>query len=98
MQNFTFQCATKIIFGKGTESHAGEETRNNGKRVLLHYGVGHIKKSELYSRIVDSLKRAGVNFIELSGVVPNPRLELVEEGIKMYIKKILYSGIQNNIS
>ena len=83
MQNFTFQCATKIIFGKGTESHAGEETSNNGKRVLLHYGVGHIKKSGLYGKIVDSLNRAGVNFIELSGVVPNPRLELVEEGIKM---------------
>lgn len=83
MQNFTFQCQTKIIFGKGTESQAGKETKALGKKVLLHYGAGHIRKSGLYEKIVNSLKSTRVDFIELSGVVPNPRLELVKEGIKM---------------
>lgn len=83
MQNFTFQSPTKIIFGKGTESHVGEETKALGKKALLHYGTGHIKKSGLYNKVVDSLKSAGIDFIELSGVVPNPRLGLVREGIRI---------------
>jgi len=82
MENFTFQCGTKIIFGKGTEKQVGEETRKFSKKVLLHYGTGSIKKSGLYHTVIESLKRSGVSFTELPGVVPNPRIGLVREGIK----------------
>ncbi|MBT4540968.1 iron-containing alcohol dehydrogenase [Candidatus Woesearchaeota archaeon] len=89
MDNFTFQNETKIIFGKDTELLIGEETAQYleneklSKNILLHYGSGSIKKSGLYDKVVDSLKKANINFIELGGVVPNPRLSLVREGIKL---------------
>lgn len=83
MDNFVFQNPTKIIFGKGTENEVGTEVALYSSKVLLHYGGGSIKKSGLYDRVVDSLKSAGVQFWELSGVKPNPRLSLVNEGIKI---------------
>ncbi|MBU0527851.1 iron-containing alcohol dehydrogenase [Candidatus Micrarchaeota archaeon] len=87
MENFEYQCQTKIIFGKETENQAGEEINKLGKKVLLHYGSGSIKKSGLYDRIVESLKKANVEFVELSGVVPNPRLSLVKEGVELCKKE-----------
>lgn len=83
MNNFSFQNATKIIFGKGTEENVGEETKLHADKVLLHYGGGSIKQSGLYARVTASLKKSGVAFVELSGVKPNPRLSLVKEGIKI---------------
>lgn len=72
MENFVFQNATKIIFGKGTENTAGSEIKACGKKVLLHYGGGSIKKSGLYGRIADSLRKSGIDYIELGGVKPSP--------------------------
>jgi len=83
MDNFTFRNPTKIIFGKGTESTVGAETAKYGKKVLLHYGGGSIMKSGLYDRVVASLKAAGLAYVELGGVQPNPRLELVHRGVKL---------------
>ena len=83
MINFTFQNATKIIFGKDTESLVGEEINKIGKKILLHYGGGSIKKSGLYDAVIKSLKNANVEVVELSGVKPNPRLSLIQEGIKI---------------
>ena len=83
MENFVFSSPTKIIFGKGTEHQVGEEVKNYSSKVLLCYGGGSIKKTGLYDKVVDSLKEAGIEFIELSGVKPNPRLGLVQEGIKL---------------
>ncbi len=85
MENFTYHCPTKIIFGKGTESRVGQEIKE--KKILLHYGGGSIKKSGLYEKVVASLKENGVEFVELSGVVPNPRLSLVNEGIELCRKE-----------
>jgi len=82
MLNFSYLSPTKLIFGKDTENQVGEEIKLYSKKILLHYGGGSIKKSGLYSRIVESLKEAKIDFIELSGVQPNPRLSLVKEGIK----------------
>lgn len=81
MDNFIFHNCTRIIFGKGTEVRAGEETKKHAGRVLLHFGGGHIKKNGLYDRVVSSLDKAGVELVELGGVQPNPRLSLVREGI-----------------
>lgn len=83
MENFRFSMPTTIIFGKGTETEVGKETSKMGKRALLHYGSGSIKKSGLYDSVVNALKMEGVDFVELGGVQPNPRLELVHEGIRL---------------
>lgn len=83
MINFTFQNATKIIFGKGKEDVVGSEIKQLGKKVLLHYGGGSIKQSGLYDKAIQSLKEAEVEVVELGGVKPNPRLSLVQEGIKI---------------
>lgn len=82
MENFIFQNPTRIIFGRGVENQVGSEVRRYGKKVLLHYGGGSIKKTGLYDRIIASLKEAGVTYFELAGVQPNPRLSLVKEGIR----------------
>lgn len=83
MDNFTFQNPTKIIFGKNAENQVGAEVCKYSKKVLLHYGGGTIKTTGLYDRVVASLKEAGVSYIELAGVKPNPRLSLVQQGIKL---------------
>lgn len=81
MKNFEFLSPTKIIFGRGVEERVGAETKKYAAKVLLHYGGGSIKRSGLYEKVVASLKAAGVEFVELAGVQPNPRLSLVNEGI-----------------
>jgi alcohol dehydrogenase YqhD (iron-dependent ADH family) len=83
MDNFTFRNATKIIFGKDTENQIGKEVKQYSDKVLLCYGGGSIKKSGLYDRVTTSLKETGIEFLEISGVKPNPRLGLVKEGIKL---------------
>ena len=83
MENFEFYSPTRIIFGRGTEEKVGELTKEYGTKVLLHYGGGSIKKYGLYDKVIKSLQDAGIDFIELGGVQPNPRLELVKEGIKI---------------
>ncbi|HWQ89018.1 MAG TPA: iron-containing alcohol dehydrogenase [Desulfitobacteriaceae bacterium] len=83
MQNFEYLSPTKIIFGQGSELRAGAESARFGKKILLLYGQGNIKVSGLYDKIVDSLLNEGVEFVELGGVQPNPRLSLVEKGIKI---------------
>jgi alcohol dehydrogenase YqhD (iron-dependent ADH family) len=83
MEGFEFQCPTKIIFGRGVEGRVGEEVKRHSNKVLFHYGGGSIKRIGLYDKVVESLERAGVEFIELPGVKPNPRLSLVKEGIEL---------------
>ena len=83
MENFVFQNSTKIIFGKNTELQVGAEMAAIGKKVLLHYGGGSIKKSGLYHRVIESLREANLEVVELDGVKPNPRLSLVQEGISL---------------
>ncbi|NKF08652.1 iron-containing alcohol dehydrogenase [Clostridium gasigenes] len=83
MINFNFENYTKLIFGKDKELTVGQEVKKFSNKILMHYGGGSIKNSGLYEKIVTSLKEANVEFIELSGVKPNPRLSLVREGIKL---------------
>ena len=63
MDNFEFLSPTKIIFGKNSEDKVGIETKKYGKKVLLHYGGGSIKKSGLYDRVVASLKKENIEFV-----------------------------------
>ncbi len=84
MDNFTFYAPTYFDFGRGAELHTAELIQKfGGSRVLLHYGGGSIKKSGLYDRIVAVLDGAGIPFVELGGVKPNPRSGLVRQGIEL---------------
>ena len=83
MENFEFCNPTRIIFGRGSENKVGAEAAAYSKKILLHFGGNSIKASGLYDRVTASLKAAGVDWIELSGVKPNPRLSLVHEGVKL---------------
>lgn len=83
MENFNFFNPTRIIFGKGEENNVGKLSKQHGEKVLLHYGGGSIKRSGLYDRVLNSLKREGLEVFELGGVKPNPRLSLVNEGEKI---------------
>ena len=83
MDNFEFRNPTKIVFGRDSEDKVGVETAAYSKKILLHFGGGSVKRTGLYGRITASLKAAGVEWVELSGVKPNPRLSLVYEGVKL---------------
>jgi alcohol dehydrogenase YqhD (iron-dependent ADH family) len=87
MQNFEYCNKTKIIFGKGTEERVGDETAQYAKRILLHHSGGSTVRSGLIDRVKNSLKKAGVEWQELTGVLPNPRLSLVREGIDIVKKE-----------
>jgi alcohol dehydrogenase YqhD (iron-dependent ADH family) len=89
MQNFEYYARTKIIFGKDTESKTGAEVSQYAKRILLHHSGGHAVKSGLVDRVKASLKDAGVEWVELDGVLPNPRLSLVYRGIEIVKKEKL---------
>lgn len=87
MLNFDLHIPTRIIFGKDTHKEIGALLEPYAKKVLLHYGGSSIKKSGLYDAVVTSLKESNVDFVELGGVVPNPRLSLVHEGIALCKKE-----------
>lgn len=84
IEDFTYYTPTKVVFGHGAESKTGELVAGLGcKKTLLHYGGGSAERTGLLGRIRASLREAGVDFVELGGVVPNPRLSLVNEGIEL---------------
>ena len=81
MHNFVWYNPTKVLFGKGTIPAIGPETAAFGKRCLLVYGGGSIKKNGIYDTVVTALQGAEVETIEHGGVRPNPLLSHVREGI-----------------
>ena len=84
MFGFTYYTPTKVIFGKDTEQQVGSLVQAcGGKRVLIHYGGSSAIKSGLIDRVKASLDAAGIFHVELGGVVPNPHLSKVREGIKL---------------
>lgn len=88
MKNFEYYTPTKVVFGKDTEKKAGELTKEFGaKKVLIHYGGNSAKKSGLLDRICASLEAAGIPYVTLGGVVPNPHLGLVHEGMELCRKE-----------
>ena len=92
MQNFEYYARTKIIFGKDTENKTGAEIaryaqKDTPLKVLLHHSGGHAVKSGLIDRVKKSLKEAGLEWLELDGVQPNPRLSLVYKGIDIVKKE-----------
>jgi len=84
MLNFTYNVPTKFHFGRGAENDAGALIREFGaKKVLIHYGGGSAVRSGLIGRVEKSLADAGIAYVELGGVQPNPRDTLVYKGIEL---------------
>lgn len=84
MKDFCYQVPTRVIFGRDAEHQVGREIRaHGGKRVLLHFGGGSAQRSGLIDRVTASLEEAGLSWVTLSGVQPNPRLSLVYEGVAL---------------
>lgn len=82
MENFTFYSPTYFVFGKETEKETGKYVKKfGGTNVLLHYGKNSVIKSGLLDRIKKSLEKEKIKYLELGGVTPNPRSDLVYEGI-----------------
>ena len=84
---FVYEIPTKVYFGEGQLGHLGEELSVYGKRVLLVYGGGSIKKTGLYDQIQKEIKKQGLECFELSDVEPNPRISSVKEGAKICKEK-----------
>lgn len=88
MDNFIYDTPTKVYFGKGEEEKVGAIIKEyNVKKVLVHYGSGSIVKSGLLGRVKKSLEDAGLSYVELGGVVANPVLSKVREGIELCKKE-----------
>lgn len=84
MRNFEYYTPTKVFFGKDTHMQAGTLLKEAGcRKALIHYGSSHAVSSGLLDEIKKSLTDAGVDFVTLGGVVANPRLGKVREGIEL---------------
>ena len=82
--DFTLYTPTKVVFGHKAEEKVGELIcAFGGSRVLIHYGGGSVVRSGLLDRVKASLEKAGLFYVELGGVVPNPQLSKVYEGIEL---------------
>lgn len=88
MNNFQFYSPTCFVFGKDTESQAGELVKRfGGTKVLIHFGGGSVVRSGLLDRVKKSLDSESISYVELGGVKPNPRSGLVYEGIELCKKE-----------
>ncbi len=87
MNSFIYDVPVKVYFGENQLCHLGEELKKYGKRVLLTYGGGSIKKIGLYDEVVSQIKNAGLELFELSGIEPNPRIDSVRKGAEICKKE-----------
>ncbi|WP_033165141.1 iron-containing alcohol dehydrogenase [Clostridium sp. KNHs205] len=87
MNNFVYEIPTKVYFGENQLVNLGGELRKYGKKVLLTYGGGSIKKIGLYDKVVEEIKKAGLELFELSGIDPNPRVASVNAGAEICKKE-----------
>ncbi len=87
MENFNFHVTTDIRFGKDRLAELPEVMNQFGKKVLLVYGGGSIKKMGLYDKVMEQLKANGNQVFELAGVEPNPRVETVRKGAEICRKE-----------
>ena len=88
MLNFQYFTPTKVVFGKDAELKVGPLVKEEGcKKVLVHYGGQSAKKSGLLDRVCEALKDFDIDYVTLGGVVPNPHLSKVYEGIELCKKE-----------
>lgn len=88
MKDFNFYVPTRVVFGKQSEEQLPRLLKEaGGKKVLVHYGGGSAKRSGLLDKVYGMLDDAGIEHVELGGVVPNPLLSKVNEGIDLCRRK-----------
>ncbi len=87
--NFTFHMTTEIVFGKDAELQTASLIKKHGgtKVMIVTDGGGFVKKNGLFDKAADTLKTAGIPFVELEGVQPNPRRSLVYKGLELAKKE-----------
>ena len=84
MKDFNFYAPTRVVFGRNSEDQLPQLIRQyGGTKVLVHYGGGSARRSGLLDKVERMLGDAGIPFVELGGVVPNPLLSKVKEGIAL---------------
>ena len=84
MQNFNYYAPTQVVFGRNAENQLASLVKKyGGKKVLVHYGGQSAIKSGLMATVEKQLSDAGIEYVKLGGVVPNPRLSLVRKGIEL---------------
>ena len=84
MKDFNFYAPTRVVFGRSSEAQLPQLVRQyGGTKVLIHYGGGSARRSGLLDSVESMLTEAGILFVELGGVVPNPLLSKVREGITL---------------
>ena len=85
--NFTFHNSTKLYFGEEALGNLSKELEHYGKKVMLVYGGGSIKRNGIYDAVHTELQKAGKEVVELGGVMPNPTIDKVREGIQLAKKE-----------
>ena len=84
MDNFSYCTPTRYIFGRDTEKETGRLTAETGcRRVMIVSGGSSARKSGLLDRVTASLDEAGISYVELTGIKPNPTDDRVYEGIDL---------------
>ncbi|WP_423363940.1 iron-containing alcohol dehydrogenase [Mycoplasma sp. P36-A1] len=83
MNNFVYQRKTELVFGQDMLEKLPTEIKKYGNKVLLTYGMSSIKRNGLYDQVVTLLNDNNIEFIELSGIKPNPEVTTVREGVKL---------------
>lgn len=88
MKDFKYYAPTEVVFGKNSENQIGKMAKKYGaKRVMLHYGGQSAERSGLLKKVREQLTAEGIAFVELGGVVPNPRVSLVRKGVEICRKE-----------
>ena len=88
MKDFNFYAPTRVVFGRESEEKLPQLIQQyGGGKVLVHYGGGSARRSGLLDKVEKMLTEAGIAFVELGGVVPNPLLSKVKEGIELCRKE-----------
>lgn len=87
ISDFIYDIPVRIYFGHDQLKNLGSELKKYGKRVLMTYGGGSIKRVGLYDRIVKEIEGAGLELFELSGIEPNPRIGSVRKGVQICKEK-----------
>lgn len=84
MLDFQYYSPTRVVFGRNAVKELGNLLKaQDRKKVLLHYGGGSVKKNGVFDAVVEQLKSAEIDYVELGGVEPNPKIDLIREGVKL---------------
>lgn len=86
--NFSYKNATKLYFGEDSLKYLNDELPKYGKNVVLIYGGGSIKKNGIYDSVIEILKANGKNVFEDAGVMPNPTVDKLREGVNIAKKQM----------